>query len=79
MKRGLRVLLMQSLALYFLSQPAAAQDPATGNPKVPSETDKHTDTQADESSLKNVLHLIEERFNVSIAYKSNIVKDRNGK
>ncbi|WP_143306301.1 SusC/RagA family TonB-linked outer membrane protein [Chitinophaga vietnamensis] len=75
MKKGLRVLLMPSLALYFLCYNAAAQDLAANADKGPA--DKHlADMQPDETSLKTVLHLIEERFSVSIAYKSNLVKSK---
>ncbi|RBL91346.1 SusC/RagA family TonB-linked outer membrane protein [Chitinophaga flava] len=73
MKRGLRVALMPALALYFLFQSVAAQDMASNRGRIPLNNDN---AQPDESSLKNVLHLIEERFSVSIAYKSNLVKSR---
>ncbi|NSL87127.1 TonB-dependent receptor [Chitinophaga sp. Mgbs1] len=77
MKRGLRVVLMPSLALYFLSQSVCAQDLAAGSPrKAPPGNENTADLQPDESSLKTVLHLIEEKFRVSIAYKSNLVKSR---
>ncbi|CAL1517843.1 TonB-dependent receptor [Chitinophaga sp. MM2321] len=76
MKKGLRVLLMQSLALYFLSQSATAQDLAISGQKIPPETGNRTNIQPDESSLKTVLHLIEDHFKVSIAYKSNLVKSK---
>ncbi|PSL45457.1 TonB-linked SusC/RagA family outer membrane protein [Chitinophaga niastensis] len=77
MKKGLRVLLMHALALYFLSQSVTAQDLVTiNNQKIPTDTDNSADVQPDESSLKTVLHLIEEHFSVSIAYKSNLVKSK---
>lgn len=77
MKKGLRVLLMQTLALYFLSQTVSAQNlAATNNPQIPPETGNSEELQPDESSLKTVLHLIEDRFSVSIAYKSNLVKNK---
>ncbi|MBC9929373.1 SusC/RagA family TonB-linked outer membrane protein [Chitinophaga qingshengii] len=74
MKRGLRVALLPSLALYFLFQSVAGQALAAGNHSTAAL--KKTSDQPDESSLKDVLHLIEERFNVSIAYKSNLVKSK---
>lgn len=77
MKKGLRVLLMQALALYFLSQTVSAQEAAVAinEPALP-ETGSSAEAQPDESSLKTVLHLIEEHFSVSIAYKSNLVKNK---
>ena len=74
MKKGLRVLLMQALALYFPLQAVSAQELAmAGNQKAHPQT---STSQPDAAPLKTVLHLIEERFNVSIAYKSNLVKNK---
>lgn len=75
MKRGLRVALLPSLALYFLFQSVAAPALAAGSNRTVPLHPWNMD-QPDESSLKDVLHLIEERFNVSIAYKSNLVKSK---
>lgn len=76
MKRGLRVLLMQALALYFLSQTVSAQTPAALADQAAPPAGDSTEPQPDESDLKAVLHRIEERFSISIAYKSNIVKNK---
>ncbi|NLU90616.1 SusC/RagA family TonB-linked outer membrane protein [Chitinophaga sp. Ak27] len=73
MKKGLRVLLMQALALYFLSQTVSAETPAPEIPQLPPENAINTAPGAD---LKIVLHQIEEKFSVSIAYKSDLVKNK---
>ncbi|RFS26818.1 TonB-dependent receptor [Chitinophaga silvatica] len=77
MKRGLRVLSLHAMALYFLSQTALAQDALTSTSDWPA--NPHSDStmvQPEELALKTVLHMIEERFSVAIAYKSNIVKNK---
>ncbi|MFB6457036.1 SusC/RagA family TonB-linked outer membrane protein [Chitinophaga sp. Hz27] len=75
MKKGLRVMLMPSLALLFLSPTLAAQDLAANSTAVP--VVAAPDAQRlQEAELKTVLQLIEQHFQVSIAYKSNLVKSK---
>ncbi len=75
MKTKLPLLLMCSFACFFLSQPLVAQHLASSGlnrANVLKEGYKITET-----SLKNVLQQIESRFNISIAYKSGLVDDKN--
>ncbi|MDQ0107569.1 TonB-linked SusC/RagA family outer membrane protein [Chitinophaga terrae (ex Kim and Jung 2007)] len=77
MKRGLRALLLHASALYFLSQTASARETLSPVSKWPADAPNDSTLQLpDEVALKTVLHQIEERFSVAIAYKTNLVKNK---
>ncbi|MCW3466610.1 SusC/RagA family TonB-linked outer membrane protein [Chitinophaga nivalis] len=77
MKRGLRVMLMPSLALLFLFHDTAAQNRVAGHDdKVTADNHGQQVTKPVALPLKTLLQQVEEHFRVSVAYKSNLVKDR---
>src|SRR6187402_3965271 len=73
MNKHLRVLLMHTIALSVLSPCALATLPLSAHPTRPSLE------QQEEVLLKQLFRQTEVKFGVSIAYKSELVKDQKAK
>ncbi|HEY8918177.1 MAG TPA: hypothetical protein VIM87_17155 [Chitinophaga sp.] len=78
MQKCLRVLPMHILALAWLCPALYAQD-LTAVAAGPAGTPREAAYQLEELTLKNVFRQTENRFGISIAYKSELVKSRKVK